>query len=304
MTLDPVHIGTGGYRLGRVDNTIVREPGTNLPKIPGTSLMGAARSYAAMYYGKPEAAGQHKNFKGNKETCPIIYTFGTATESGGGQAGKASIGDARILFFPVHSMVGPVWVSTAEILNEAGFKDPNGKKINDKKTLTTLDVDNHKLNLGWLLLKTKKTDGKLSHPGSINETDEWRSIENRIVLVSPKLFSQIVNSNLEVRTSVAINSETGAAEGGALFTYEALPRTTWLWNDIIVDDYSRKNLGITKQFKDGNENVGDDLSDKWDNPLDVVRTGLKMIEYLGFGGMSTRGFGRMKIVDLLEANGK
>ncbi len=22
MTLDPVHIGTGGYRLGRVDNTI------------------------------------------------------------------------------------------------------------------------------------------------------------------------------------------------------------------------------------------------------------------------------------------
>lgn len=27
MALDPIHIGTGGYRLGRVDNTIVREPG-------------------------------------------------------------------------------------------------------------------------------------------------------------------------------------------------------------------------------------------------------------------------------------
>ncbi|PIV85091.1 MAG: type III-B CRISPR module RAMP protein Cmr4, partial [Nitrospirae bacterium CG17_big_fil_post_rev_8_21_14_2_50_50_9] len=25
MTLDPVHVGTGGYRLGRVDNTITRE---------------------------------------------------------------------------------------------------------------------------------------------------------------------------------------------------------------------------------------------------------------------------------------
>ncbi len=48
MTLDPVHIGAGGYRLGRVDMTIAREPGTNLPKIPGTSLAGAARSYAAM----------------------------------------------------------------------------------------------------------------------------------------------------------------------------------------------------------------------------------------------------------------
>ncbi|RME07324.1 MAG: type III-B CRISPR module RAMP protein Cmr4, partial [Bacteroidetes bacterium] len=47
VTLDPVHIGTGGYRLGRVDNSIVREPGTRIPKIPGTSLHGAIRSYAA-----------------------------------------------------------------------------------------------------------------------------------------------------------------------------------------------------------------------------------------------------------------
>ena len=38
LALDPIHVGTGGYRLGRVDLTIVREPGTNLPKIPGTSL--------------------------------------------------------------------------------------------------------------------------------------------------------------------------------------------------------------------------------------------------------------------------
>src|SRR5204863_4875679 len=81
MTLDPVHIGAGGYRLGRVDMTIAREPGTNLPKIPGTSLAGATRSYAAMSYGKSEAAGKHDNFKGHKKKCPIIYTFGTATDT-------------------------------------------------------------------------------------------------------------------------------------------------------------------------------------------------------------------------------
>jgi len=48
LTLDPVHVGTGGYRLGRVDNTITREPGTNLPKIPGSSLNGVTRAYTAM----------------------------------------------------------------------------------------------------------------------------------------------------------------------------------------------------------------------------------------------------------------
>ena len=52
MTVDPVHIGTGGYRLGRVDAAIAREPGTKLPKIPGTSLHGAARHYAAYRYNK------------------------------------------------------------------------------------------------------------------------------------------------------------------------------------------------------------------------------------------------------------
>src|SRR5947209_16511305 len=81
MTLDPVHIGAGGYRLGRVDMTIAREPGTNLPKIPGTSLAGAARSYAAMSYGKPSAAGKHGEFKGHRKICPIIYTFGTAPDT-------------------------------------------------------------------------------------------------------------------------------------------------------------------------------------------------------------------------------
>ena len=47
-TLDPIHVGTGGYRLGRVDNTITREPGTFVPKLPGSSIAGVTRAYAAM----------------------------------------------------------------------------------------------------------------------------------------------------------------------------------------------------------------------------------------------------------------
>ena len=48
----------------------------------------------------------------------------------------------------------------------------------------------------------------------------------RLVLVDDGLFCQIVNSNLEVRTSVSIDPITGAAKEGALFTYEALPRAS------------------------------------------------------------------------------
>src|SRR6266571_1897802 len=177
VALDPIHVGAGGYRLGRVDMTIVREPGTNLPKIPGTSLSGAARSYAAMRYGKRDAAGQHNELKkdlkeqlkkGVKVKCPILYTFGTATDSNGSseavpegstQAGTVSIGDARILFFPVSSRVGPIWVSTQEIVEEAWkagsvtLPSHNGQKIkpDDNTIVTSLPEQNTSLNLGWLL---------------------------------------------------------------------------------------------------------------------------------------------------------
>jgi CRISPR-associated protein Cmr4 len=304
MTLDPVHIGTGGYRLGRVDMTIAREPGTNLPKIPGTSLAGATRNYAAMRYGKPEAAGQHKGLKlKDKTKCPIIYTFGTATgtesdqapSSGTNQAGTVSVGDARILFFPVSSMAGPVWVSTVDIVKEA-WKANNSElpQPTDDMIVTSLDWDGE-LNLGWLMFTAKK--GLVVT--SPKETSEWSAIKGRIVLVTSKLFSQIVNSNLEVRTSVSIDPNTGAAAQGALFTYEAIPRATWLWCDVVEDDYRKKDTAnypfpITKQYQSDKEFPKEE---EWNRPLDVAKAGMGLIEYLGVGGMGTRGFGRMHLVD-------
>ncbi|RKY56316.1 MAG: type III-B CRISPR module RAMP protein Cmr4, partial [Candidatus Neomarinimicrobiota bacterium] len=90
MTTDPVHIGTGGYRLGRVDNSIVREPGTRIPKIPGTSLHGAARSYAAQLYETPEAAGQSQDKVANPDQNPVCYTFGYIKRNQGGDEEKAT----------------------------------------------------------------------------------------------------------------------------------------------------------------------------------------------------------------------
>jgi CRISPR-associated protein Cmr4 len=48
MTIDPIHVGTGGTRLERVDLSIVRDPATKLPKIPGSSISGPARAYTAL----------------------------------------------------------------------------------------------------------------------------------------------------------------------------------------------------------------------------------------------------------------
>ncbi|WP_028458737.1 type III-B CRISPR module RAMP protein Cmr4 [Chloroflexus sp. Y-396-1] len=293
MTLDPVHIGTGGYRLGRVDNSIVREPGTRVPKIPGTSLHGAARSYAAQLYGTPEAAGQTHDEIENPDKNPVCYTFGYIKKSNNGQDVKAYSGvvnvfDAHIVLFPVHSLVGPVWVGTVERLREAGFEvsDVPREWAKDKVLLTFERTD--PLNLGWLMLNS---GGQVTVNAPTNcQIDRWNAIKNKIALVHESIFSHIVNSNLEVRTSVSINPETGAAEDKALFTYEAIPRATFLTAEVVLDDYRAKFEPVPPNKNSLPSNAG------WQSPLDVLDAGLRLIEWLGVGGMGTRGFGRIAIV--------
>ncbi len=60
------------------------------------------------------------------------------------------------------------------------------------------------------------------------------------------------------------------------------------------DDYSGKFPETSKQFNDEKENNGEALGESWKCPMDVARTGLRLMEFLGVGGMGTRGFGRMK----------
>ena len=346
MTLDPVHVGTGGNRLGRVDNSIVREPGTRLPKIPGTSLSGAVRQYAAYRYGKRQCAGQGGHCR--RPTCPICYTFGFVQGENGVQAhsGVVSIGDARLLLFPVYSLAGPVWVTSPGALGE--FRVTESDPGEQVKLPSSLSGHGH-LNLGWLMLKKVET-GSFQWPDEIKEVPD--EIKNRAVLVSNKLFSQIVNSNLEVRTSVSINPETGAASEGKLFTYEAIPRAAVLWLDVVVDDYrkafpSKKQLEewqsllagsdgavkkkLLKQWRLWKEENGDQklagaiqTAQKWleedlkqytlatmpmpdggwfkngdnkDVPANVVRAGLELAQHLGIGGMGTRGFGRVRLLN-------
>jgi len=310
LTTDPLHVGTGGYRLGRVDNAIVREPGTNLPKLPGSSISGAIRAYAAYAAanhdpGKVNCAGQgqetdtHGAHCGEKNGfCPICYSFGyTLPERA--RAGVIHFFDARIVCFPVHTMHGPAWITTAKLLAEFGLQ-ATGPTDPEHVATTNSAWSGKPINLGWLLLSvsdtvtvtptTQETHNSLY---SVTHTvaDAWREgqipadIRDALVLVHPTIFSALVNDNLEVRTSVSIDPVTGAAEEGALFTFEALPRGTLLACDVVEENYRQEGFAPWPD-------------PPWRRPLDVVDTGFRMAELLGFGGMGTRGFGRVRVLNL------
>lgn len=294
LALDPIHVGTGGSRLGRVDNTIVRDPVTRIPKIPGSSLAGVFRAYAAMAKEKyPDCAGQgQRRSDGSgghctKPDCPICTVFGFARGNAGGFAGLAAFSDGHVLLFPVATREGPVWATCPSALRVvktlAEFPDVTENAIYRQQD------GQHPLNLGWLMLPVKAfLENKWTDlSGTLTSLGIPNYIHDRVALLSDKLFSHVVNSNLEVRTSVAIDPATGAAEEGALFTYEALPRGTVIYWEVTCRN--------PQHYKVGNDAVS--VVQDADAVNAVVSEAHRYLEHLGIGGMGTRGMGRLRVLD-------
>jgi len=350
LATDPIYIGTGGYTIGRVDNTIVRDPITNVPKIPGSSLAGTWRYYTVLEIHKYFSDGEFRKdkskrkkkveeflnnkgkdkwedlsdnekkefmksifntkkdwilFEGNRyigikcagqdETpnkeldseentghcgkCIVCKGFGFSKKDISWQ-GMIFFSDLNIIFFPVFTIKGTKWIATVSRLKEIGIiseSEPSENKVKTK------NGDEGHLNLGWLYLEVER-----SHSLEGNENIKFNDFELKpedIVIVPEDLFSHIVNSNLEVRTSVSIDPITGAAKEGALFTSEAIPRGTILYGNIRIFD--KKVFGeLEEKLKP--------LPDK-DNLSNALEDSRYYYETLGIGGMTTRGFGRLKI---------
>lgn len=309
MALDPIHVGSGGSRIGRVDLSIVREPATRVPKIPGSSLAGVYRAYVAMveteanpqrkvdgqiwpYY--PHCAGQGQardRYLGHcgQPDCPVCVVFGFARgkDQGGGFAGLAGFTDAHVLLFPVPTRKGPYWVTCPMALRLVGL---NRDDFKDDAVYLEQDSE-QKLNLGWLYLDVRRYDNFRCIKEKLHSLGIPDCMQEHLAILPNNLFSHVVNSNLEVRTSVSINPETGAAEEGALFSYEALPRATVLVWEVIAKNPAH--------FKIAGQEINLKVNDAKEGTKkvhEIVKKAHPYLEYLGIGGMGTRGMGRLKVI--------
>ncbi len=298
--LDPTHIGAGGYRLGRVDLTVLRDAATQLPKIPGSSLSGVTRAAAiyslqdaaqrnmAQEYARatidPKQQNQKRPHPGSEDPVAQIFGYAEGDESGSSRIGMVSFRDAEIFAFPVPTMLGPRWITTPFLLERAGCKldpklkpeDETGVFMQGKKA-----GNGQRLNLGWLLLETRTAE--IPFPPELLADSAMSYVRDHLILVHENLFPALVNANLETRTSVSIDFETGAGVDGALFTYEAMPRGTLYRGQIDFDDLR--------------------FPDLYHRGKTLVEHGLALACQLGVGAMTTRGFGRMQPVLITSATG-
>ena len=301
VTLDPLHIGAGGYRLGRVDNTIVRDAGSGLPKVPGSSLAGVTRSYlmhvlegeeqkqvqTCLASSEPEQKDKPEQ-KGNCGRCLACRLFGYASTA---RQKKSHIGllrfyDGNIIAFPVSTIAGPVWVTSPSAL--ALVLDPKDvpAAAEDKLIVNgAMPANMNKTNIGWLYLGVLSDTANALAPLREKLGDASGRFA-RLALAPDWLFAELVNSNLEVRTSVSIDPLTGAAEDGKLFTYEAIPTATLLAFDVDLDE-GRCALAADAS---GANPVAPALA------RDLLNKTLQLCGVLGMGGMCTRGFGRVKFL--------
>ncbi|WP_190972275.1 RAMP superfamily CRISPR-associated protein [Clostridium sp. HV4-5-A1G] len=346
ISQDPIYIGTGGFAIGRVDNTIVRDPIARIPKIPGTSLAGTWRYYMTITlysyfndeykksrskrskvekadfknlfiknakswvtgiegnrYAAIKCAGQdeepdvtveesQKSDTGHCGSCIVCKTFGYSKKNKS-ERGMAYFSDLNILLFPVYTRLGTMWITSKNILCSAGI-DVKEEPSEDKVIILKNGIKT--INLGWLNLGIEdnhdntytKIENYLKMKEDLrNQKSVLQNIisKGKIIIVSDSIVAQIINSNLETRTSVSIDPITGAAKDKALFTSEAIPRGTVFYGNVRIEE---RPLSEKPQKKDVEE---------------ALKESKKYFETLGIGGMTTRGFGRIKILDRGEGNG-
>ncbi|WP_010478235.1 type III-B CRISPR module RAMP protein Cmr4 [Thermococcus zilligii] len=228
-TISPVHAGSGS-ESSVIDLPIQREKHTGFPVIWGQSLKGVLRHA----------------FEDRNDDEGIVHSiFGPPTEKAGEHAGAISVGDAKILLFPVRSARGVFAYVTSPLVLERFKRDMElaGKKVDftvpnpgdgaivDKSSILTVG-DN--VILEEVVLKAKNENLSSLEKALSEILPEGVPVKERLAIVPDDVFSAFVRMNTEIVARIAIDSKTGTVRKGGLWYEEFLPSDTVLYSVIAV----------------------------------------------------------------------
>jgi len=294
--LTPLHPGSG-TRLGIIDLPIQRERHTQYPTIYGQTLKGVLRA-------------EYQNLNNNNKTEIL---FGPEpTQSDKGFAGAISVGDCKLLLFPVRTMKGVFAYLTSRHILERLEEDLQlaGKKIDinipdiaenqiiidtsskiafptqsNKKDTQTVNKSNEKVILEDLLFSPKKEDLSdltqlIANSSIINGT----RLKEKLCIVDDNVYRDLITSCTEIVARTKIDPQTGTVNTGALWYEEYLP-TDCLFYSLLIMGEPRKN---NEELKNSNEIYAE--------ALNFVKT----LKYTHIGGNETTGKGFVKINTISE----
>ncbi|KAB2903553.1 MAG: type III-B CRISPR module RAMP protein Cmr4 [Anaerolineae bacterium] len=282
-TESPLHAGTGSG-LSAVDLPIQRERTTQYPNIQGSGVKGSLRSQCIA----PE-----------DEKSAI---FGPDTKNGSDHAGAVSVGEARIVLFPVRSLAGVFAYTTcphvlARLKREAqrtGLKvEWDVPSVSEGKCLVTNGssvTTNNKIVLEEFSFAAQQGADAIAQ-WLANEVfpkgDEYRywreKVKNSLVILPDDAFRDFVVNSTEVTTRVRIVPDSKTVQDGALWTQEALPADTLMVSAVTARRLRVSNGNRPDPFQTGSsEEV-------------LAWLGENLPERLQIGGDETTGAGQVAL---------
>lgn len=248
----PLHAGTG-RGLGAVDLPIQRERVTDYPTVQASSLKGTLRAVTA-------PNGRVAGLTAEEHRA----IFGPETGNASDHAGALSVGDARLLLFPVRSLAGVfAWTTSADAL--ARFRRAaaltglglDWQEPPSPDTGVALVADETLVAGGSVVLEefsytpdtghaeTVRAIGRWLADNALPQTQEYRywreALPRKLCLLPEDDFRDFVLHGTEVQTHVRLAPETKTVAAGALWTSESLPADTLLYAPLLATSSRAKN---------------------------------------------------------------
>jgi CRISPR-associated protein Cmr4 len=245
----PLHAGTG-RGLGAVDLPIQRERTTGYPMVQGSGVKGVLRAET-----KSKVADDvHR------------AVFGPDTDGASEHAGALSVGDARLLLFPIRSLAGVfAWATSRDLLSRFrrdvamtglsidDWDIPNDQAEAEKDPFALVDGNTLIAGQGGLSrivleefsFQPKQSEvvgriakwlGEHALP-AVEEYQPWReALKKKLCILPDDIMRDFVLYATEVQTHIKINNKTKTvdSETGALWTTESLPVDSLLYSPLMA----------------------------------------------------------------------
>ncbi len=338
-SITPVHAGSGA-EMSVIDLPIQRERHTGFPVVWGQSLKGVLRSRFRRLEFEKQIKIYDKNWDWEQKTKELLgdkveefikkvrdgkrdpilteAVFGPATEGASEHAGAISVGDAKILLFPVRSakgvfayvtcpMVLERFVRDVELVAEISSNDRIKQTISNSK-IRSVEISGEETIAGKILVlddgKVVLEDVVLTASSNSNILDsivellkavfgERKNgdehlfgkpvdhIKRHLAVVSDDVFKSFTKFSTEIVARVRIDAESGTVAQGGLWYEEFLPSDTLMYSVIAVGEPRRKS--VPKEANSASE-IFDLLKDNFNDT------------YLQIGGDETVGKGFVKVI--------
>lgn len=240
-----LHAGVGST-VSAIDLPIQRERTTQFPIVQGSGIKGALRSQAQASEDDLEAV------------------FGADTKKEDKFAGAVSVGDARIVLFPVRSLSGVFAYTTCPAVLARVRRDvPNfpalGAAVTGESALVTsssaVAVSGRAVleEFSFTCTADKSVDAlakwfaENAFPAA-PEYEYWRTkVQNSLIVLSDESFRDFVQNSTEIVTRVRLEREKKTVAQGALWTQEALPSDCLLLSAIFARSTRNGSNGSADQ---------------------------------------------------------